>query len=96
MTTTISDTRPKAKIKHWCAWCGEDILPGEFYSRWVGVFQGDFNCTKLHAECRDASQKCQEDWEQDGFEPEHERGKTIRESEEIQCKRHDMEECSRS
>jgi hypothetical protein len=45
-------TRPRARKKHRCAWCGEDINPGEAHYKFVGEFEGDFQSWRIHDECR--------------------------------------------
>ena len=42
----------KARKKHQCSWCGEEIQTGETYARYV-FFGGDVPGTvKMHQECR--------------------------------------------
>lgn len=52
--TMLSETRPKARKAHRCCWCWQDIVKDETYYRFTGVCDGDFQCTKLHAECEAA------------------------------------------
>lgn len=50
--TFISDpVTVKARKKHFCHWCEEDILPGETYVRWFCSEGGE---TKVHPECYEA------------------------------------------
>ena len=51
MVTTLSDTKPVAMKKHRCEWCGECIDVGEKHQRIVQMFDGDFQCYRLHFEC---------------------------------------------
>ena len=43
-----------ARKQHTCYWCGEFILPGETYAKWVWKAWGDFDSVKTHIECRHA------------------------------------------
>lgn len=54
MSWTLDQSKPKARKNHECLWCGQPIPKGEIYSRWVGIFEGDFNCNKMHLECSKA------------------------------------------
>lgn len=53
----LSENYPKAKKEHICEWCGEKILKNETYYRYIGLYNGDFQSTPLHLECRDAMRK---------------------------------------
>lgn len=56
----------KARIVHQCTNCGEQIVPGERYVRWMSVATGDKAFTsKMHPECL---QSLQEDAEYGEFE----------------------------
>jgi len=64
-----------ARKKHRCYLCGEDILPGEKYSRSNGISYGDFWSSAFHLECIAVTGYWDDgDWE--SFEPgSMERGK---------------------
>lgn len=64
MSWTLDQSEPVARKEHRCIWCGQTILKGEKYDRWVGIFEGDFNCNKFHKECSKASGELDPD---DGF-----------------------------
>ena len=66
-STTLAQTTPTARKPHRCDWCGEMILKGEKYSRWTGVYEGDFVSSVMHVECQDAYFKA---WSEDdeGYE----------------------------
>lgn len=72
--------RVKAKKKHMCVWCAEIIEIGEIYFRLINVFDGNFNDSRYHLECSEASLR--EDFYLDqGFTPgDFKRGKTSYES----------------
>ena len=53
----ISDTRPKAKKAHKCAWCGEEIPVGEIHRHEVSKYCGDFQNHRWHLECDEAAKK---------------------------------------
>ncbi len=44
----------KAKKKHYCAYCGKTIKPGEVYSRETGIYEGQFDDYCLCVRCREA------------------------------------------
>jgi len=71
MTTHLSTETPTARKEHVCDWCGEKILRGEQYSRWNGIFEGDFQSNPLHTECDKAAQVYFHDIASigDGYEP---------------------------
>lgn len=56
-STTLSETTPVARKEHKCDWCGEEILIGEKYHRWTGIFESDFGDTKMHLVCNEAYHK---------------------------------------
>jgi len=77
MSTTLSLTEPIARKVHRCSWCGEIIPVKTRYSRWVGIFEGDFQSNKMHLECHKAQQKYTESWDDGLYTPhEHKRGST--------------------
>ncbi len=53
----LSETTPKARKIHRCDWCGENIEIGIVYNKYTNVFCGDFQCHKMHLECRSALSK---------------------------------------
>lgn len=62
MSWNLDQSKPKARKDHLCLWCGQTIPKGEIYSRWVNVFEGDFNCNKMHLECDEACLEENEDF----------------------------------
>ena len=77
MSTTLSLTEPIARKVHRCSWCGEIIPVKTRYSRWVGIFEGDFQSNKMYLECHKAQQKYTESWDDGLYAPhEHRRGST--------------------
>lgn len=50
MYCTPSEIR-KAKKKHQCTNCGQEILIGEKYAHWMSVDDGDAFANKMHQEC---------------------------------------------
>jgi hypothetical protein len=59
----------KARKKHRCLWCGEDIEPGQKYARWCSIDGRDACTCKMHPECAKVSSG------QDEIYPyEHKRG----------------------
>ncbi len=88
MINPISSTKPVARKKHFCSWCNEDILFGEQYSRWKGLFEGEFQSNAMHLECNDAVNRCPREEMNDFGYPEGEqlRGKTFKEQEEMRHK----------
>lgn len=61
MSWTLDCSTPKARKDHRCIWCGETIPKGDKYSRWVGIFEGDFHCNQMHLECAEVSSEDAED-----------------------------------
>jgi hypothetical protein len=53
--TFLDLSRPKARKRHRCVWCGEWIEVGETHVRAVGVYYGDFQSDRFHDECDKAS-----------------------------------------
>ena len=44
-------TFPTARKEHRCNYCFGPIPAGETYSRWTGVFDGEFQSNAMHLEC---------------------------------------------
>lgn len=68
----LTETTPTARKVHCCIWCGEKIKKGEKYIRQDGLFDGDFQSNKYHAECRKAATayfRLDKDSFDDTFEP---------------------------
>lgn len=42
---------PKARKAHRCAWCGEEIPKDEKYTRYVGMWEDEFQNWAMHTEC---------------------------------------------
>lgn len=61
MYESLSSRTPVARKRHRCVWCGGVIDIGEVYSHEAAVFEGDFQTTKWHCECLEASKGF--DWE---------------------------------
>lgn len=61
MSTFGEIREPVARKKHHCEWCPEKIKPGEKYSRFVGMWDGDFQNWAMHKECLDAHRKSEAD-----------------------------------
>lgn len=51
--TLLREGKHKARKKRRCDWCGEWINPGEYYSYYVGVHDGEFQSTGMHMDCYD-------------------------------------------
>jgi len=47
----------KARKRHLCTWCGQRILPGAIYKRWVCIGDDGPLTTKMHHECEQAMQR---------------------------------------
>jgi len=47
-------TAQTARKAHVCWWCGEQIEPGDEYTRWLWKDAGDVQPVKTHRECREA------------------------------------------
>ena len=56
MTTHLRTETPTAAKDYKCNWCGERIPKGEKHSKWVGIFEGNFQANRLHDECAAACQ----------------------------------------
>jgi hypothetical protein len=50
-------SNPVARKEHCCEWCYGPIPIGEKYSKWVGIWEGEFQCNKLHMECNEVCQR---------------------------------------
>jgi len=91
--TLLSESTPKARKSHVCDWCGELIEKSTTYYRYSGNNSGDFQCTKMHLECRDAMDRDIKDydsWDYEFIPRDNPRGKTIAEkdNEQYQKTRH--------
>lgn len=53
----ISETKPRARKRHRCIWCGEFILKGEIYRHERSVYDGHWQDHKWHLECAEDSQE---------------------------------------
>lgn len=75
MTTTLKQSQPVARVNHICDWCGEEILKGEKYNYWTGIFYNEFQANKMHLECHSAYCSQENGEWADGYIPhEHKRG----------------------
>lgn len=91
MSGHIDTTHPKARKEHDCMWCGDKIVIGENHSKWVGIWEGDFQSNRMHHECVGAfNESALDDY---GFEPHQQRrGKTVVESEDTLLKEQQIKE----
>lgn len=48
-------TSPTARKRHQCDWCLQDVVAGEVYERWTGLWDGDFATMKMHVVCKAAA-----------------------------------------
>jgi hypothetical protein len=83
MTTQLNTGTRTARKRHRCDWCGTFIESGEVYSFWTGIFDGQFNDSKVHMEC-DAALRRDKDYDPEDGLPEFgsvKRGMTLAESE---------------
>lgn len=53
--STIGYQHRRARKEHHCSWCGEKILVGERYARWLWKSGGDFGPVLMHFECENQS-----------------------------------------
>lgn len=53
----LSSRQPVARKEHRCEWCTEPIIVGEKHEHYTGVYDGDFQSTRMHFECLEASQR---------------------------------------
>lgn len=63
----------KARKPHKCIWCGEQILPGTWYTKQRGVMDGEMQVNKWHKECLVfAADECADEceWEFSPYENE--------------------------
>lgn len=47
----------KARKRHRCTWCGQSILPGAIYKRWVCIGDDGPLTTKMHPACEQAMKR---------------------------------------
>lgn len=60
----FSDTTPKARKRHYCEVCGQDILIGETHVARSGAYDGKPRTVRMHFECEELSSRWdQQDWE---------------------------------
>jgi hypothetical protein len=52
--TFYCETTHTAAKRHDCDACPAPIEPGQRYTKWAGITDGDFSACKLHVECRAA------------------------------------------
>lgn len=57
MPETFGYERRKARKSHQCWWCGENIVPGETYERWMCEDFGEVGEVKCHEDCNLAWQR---------------------------------------
>lgn len=55
MQTTIPKLIKKARKRHFCDWCGENIKPNTAYFTWFTFGEG--NTARMHHECFEAQLK---------------------------------------
>jgi predicted RNA-binding Zn-ribbon protein involved in translation (DUF1610 family) len=53
----------KARKKHVCMSCGQQINEGENYVRWRCYIDGDASTTKMHHECYDMHNEVSGQWD---------------------------------
>ncbi len=88
MSTHLASRWQRARKLHRCWYCGEDIVPGDRYHLWIGIWEGDFGVTKTHEECEKAWQSMYSDrtlLSDDGLDfGEYWRGTTVRRDESLE------------
>ena len=70
----LHENRPRARKRHTCIWCGEDIEKGEQYHYEQSIYDGNFQNHHWHLECQ---QIAVDEWfpDDEQFMPyEHPRG----------------------
>ena len=75
MIHVLANTNPRARKRHQCHWCGDQIEIGEKHSAQKCVDNGSAYTVRMHAECDEAFKeywKGLESWEQYGEDPIHE------------------------
>lgn len=55
MATLLDRSTQKARKAHSCTWCGQEITPGESYTRTRFIFEGEHKVNKFHPECDEAA-----------------------------------------
>lgn len=70
----LSETTPRARKQHRCEWCPEPIEVGEKHARYVGIFDGDLQVTRMHTECLDASVRSDPATDAELCQERHDRG----------------------
>ena len=50
----FAGTWPVSKKAYRCEWCGEEIKRGERHYKMAGMWEGDFQKYRMHAECAEA------------------------------------------
>lgn len=72
----LRDQDLKAAKDHQCVWCPEKILKGEKYHLQAGVYEGEMQTCRYHADCFEAACEAFHRGDCD-FEPNsHARGRT--------------------
>jgi len=56
--THLGSDKRVARKTHTCIWCGQSIVKGEQYISEAGIYDGGFQNSKFHQECKTA---CSED-----------------------------------
>lgn len=54
--TLMSESKPRARKRHFCIWCGDAINKGEVYRHERSVYDGHWQDHKWHLECDEASE----------------------------------------
>ena len=76
MTMLGDTTTQTARTQHRCHWCGERIVPGEEYVRWLWKDHREVSATKAHSECFSAWGLLPPDESEEVMEGQYSRGCT--------------------
>ena len=49
--TTLNRSEPTARKPHCCCYCERRIEVGDKYTRWTGIYDGDFISSAAHPKC---------------------------------------------